>query len=514
MSYAHGQSQCSLALSIAIACAALLGCESNDAPRKPTPGNTPDLMLGEPFTIGEARCSVESARTYLTEPRSTAGSENARVAPDVHALALSLRCRDATGADLSTLQALPKDTVILLISQNGQTKAPSARTWLSEEQPELLVFEVAPTNVNIARLRRYDARTGQRQTPTDLTFGQLRLETSRTHIDVLLRPRALTPGFEKALDAFMAALAQNGGTDAALADAQKAHHAILSYSRARDVRVVPVPSSSDMWTLTLDYAPATEGAFRPALHTLALHMAPSDGTTALRVLSIEGLAEIERSARCEREREGLRARAAQAYARGDAAKDCHVLGLLLPGACDDVDPGLLGSALDVLARCVEPPSLRSTRRVPDDFQLTLRRGRTGSALDRSPRYTLSLFAGGPVVFHGRHWVNQLGRSDGRTAESVLGGLYAHMLALDWFDRKGGEWSQGACATDDDAGNLITLHAADRERMILDRDGCRGPFSEKELDEIRVLVEAAVGLSSFTEARPGYADTRARIWTVE
>jgi len=514
MSYARGPSLCRLVLSVAVAWTVLVGCERKDAPLKPTPAHTPDVMLGEPFTIGEARCSVESARTYLTEPKSTATSESARVAPDVHVLALSLRCRDATGAELPTLKALPKNTVILLMSPNGQTKAPSARTWLSEEQPDLLVFEVAPTDENVARLRRYDAQTGQRQTPTDLTFAQLRLETSRKHVDVLLRPRALTPRFEKALDAFMVALVQAANSDAMLADAQKAHRTILSYSRARDVRVVPLPSSTDMWTLTLDYAPATGGALRPALHTLALHMAPSDGTTALRVLSIEGLSEIERNAHCEREREGLRARAAQAYARGGSAKDCHVLGLLLPGACDEVDPGLLGSALDVLGRCVEPPTLRSTRRVPDDFQLTLRRGRTGSALDRSPRYTLSLFAGGPVVFHGRHWVNQLGRSDGRTAETVLGGLYAHMLALDWFDRKGGEWSQEACATDDDAGNLITLHAADRERMILDRDGCRGPFSEKELDEIRVLVEAAAGLSSFTQARPGYADTQARIWTVE
>ncbi len=514
MSEAGGPSARGIVLCAALACTLLLACQRRQTPQQSAQPTATSAMLGEPFAIGEARCSVDSAREYLTEPKVTSPSQAPRVAKDVHALALSLSCSDESGAALSTLRALPKDTVILLVSQQGETQAPSARTWLSEEQPDLLVFEMHPADTSIARPRSFDTETGQRKTPIDLTFGQLRLQTNRELVEVLLRPRALTLAFEKALDAFMRELVQEGDADAALADAQKAQRAILSYTHARHVRVVAAPSSTRVWNLTLDHAPMTESAWSRAQHTLTLHMAPNDGTAALRVLSIEGLADIERGARCERERESLRARLAQVYSRGGTAQDCHVLGLLLPGACEEVDPDLLSSALDVLGRCVEPSTLRSARKVPDDFQLTLRRGRTGSALDRSPRYTLSLFAGGPVAFHGRHWVNQLGRSDGRTAESVLGGLYAHMLALDWFDRKGGEWSQEACSTDDDAGNLITLHAAGRERMILDRDGCRGPFSERELDEIRVLVEGGAGLPSFTQARPGYADTQARIWTIE
>ncbi len=517
----------------------------------------PQWMVGERFPIGAVSCRVDAAQPRLTELPNKPSSR--RVSPDVHVLTLALACETAQGSPVTLAQALPKATVILLSTAGGKRIAPSTRTWLSEEQPELLVFEVAPEESLVAGTRRYDAMTGQRTTAITTRFGVLSLQTPKQRADVLLRERAVDAAFEQALDELLERLATGrsveGTTDDGAADhgaadhgaagadddqeqaplaARKLHLSILEHTGARMFSVQVTASGQGPPGLTLSYEQTAQAPASPALQTVRLTLSPLQGAPPLRIEAVEEQALLQRALRCARERAELRTRAAQAYGaqrqntqpkntqpKNTQPKiaqpkiaDCHVLGLLLPGPCESGDPGLLKSALEVLGRCVEPASLAAKKAAPSDFQLTLRRGRTSSALDRSPRYTLSLFSQGQVVFHGRHWVNSLGRSDGRTGPEIINGLYAHMRSLGWFERKGGEWSARGCSPEDEQGNVLTLHAGGRERMILDRAGCRGPFSEQELSTLHMLIEAAAGIASFTQERAIYADPEARIWTVE
>jgi hypothetical protein len=52
-------------------------------------------------------------------------------------------------------------------------------------------------------------------------------------------------------------------------------------------------------------------------------------------------------------------------------------------------------------------------------------------------------------------------------------------------------------------------------MVLERDGCRGPFSREELESFRLQLEAAAGLTGWT--RPGALEDsepeRISEWTV-
>lgn len=488
----------------------LLAC-AEPAP-KPIEPATPRFMLGEPFAFGVVTCRVDSARPLVTEARNKSGEK--RVSPDVHALVLELRCETANATVVPTQRALPAETVILLSTPEGKAIAPSTRTWLSEQQPDTLVFEVPAQESFVSPTRRFDAATGQRKTPLHTKVATLLLRTPEQEVKVLLRERSVDDVFERALDALFVSLTQGSAGANALRAAQAMHRAIVEHTGARMIAVDIERVEDNLPRLTLRYDEAADATSSPTLRTLRLALTRGTDAQQLAIESVVDLSILERALRCERERRELRARAAQAYTTRSNTADCHVLGLLVPGPCEAADEALVAHALSVLERCVEPEHLRSKRLPPSDFQLTLRRGRSGSALDRAPRYTLALFAEGQVVFHGRHWVNTLGRNDGRTSPRILGGLYEHMLALDWFERKGGEWSKEGCSTDDDDGNVITLHAAGRERMIVDRAGCRGPFSAQELDGIRVLVEAAAGITSFTRERAAYADPEARIWTVE
>lgn len=497
-----------LSLGLAWLCLSLACNQENRAQPKPT---QPALMLDESFSVGAAKCRVTGTTEHVTEPKAEADSR--RVQPDVHAIAVALSCEDAAGRPLSPEQAIPKDWVILLFSSRGERIAPSTRTYLSDELPGQLIFEITSDDPIVARLRRYDAESGRRTTLKDTAFGKLQLSAEGALREIELRPRALTPKLEDALDRLMEELTSRLAGAPQQESARMLHRDVLDRAEVRTFSLVPRFEGPSSGRLLLGYA--EKGTISSGLDELALRFTYDLGMARIQVTGIENELPIKRALGCERDKARLKADAHDAYVRLESEVDCHVLGLLLPGPCNDTDPALLSRALDVLARCIEPGTLRTSgSSLPEDFQLTLRRGRGGSALDRSPRYLVSLFAAGEVVLHGKHWVNHLGRSDGRTSPRVLSALYAHMQKLEWFDRRGGEWSADACATDDEQGQVVTLHGAGRERMILDRDGCRGPFSARELDEIRALVEAAIGIESYTRARPEYADTKARIWTVE
>ena len=219
---------------------------------------------------------------------------------------------------------------------------------------------------------------------------------------------------------------------------------------------------------------------------------------------------------CERRRGELEQWAGRAFRSTRSSETCNVLGLLVPGPCREVEPELKTAALSHGLRCTVGRGLARGGLVPEDLHITLRRGRGKHALDRRARYTVSLFAkSGAVVFHGKHWVQALGRSDGRTHPELLAGLWQRVRAMDFFDRRG-RWPDEDVDCDpgsDRPGNLITVRGAGRERMVVDRTACRAPFEAPELEELARHIEALAAVEAWTTPAPLYADPAAQVWTV-
>jgi hypothetical protein len=239
-----------------------------------------------------------------------------------------------------------------------------------------------------------------------------------------------------------------------------------------------------------------------------------DARGSWRVASFENRADARQVLDCRELEAELDARLARAHggrARGEPNSEaCNVLGLLVPGSCGHADPQLIERALAVRTRCHLPHAAEDRRAPapPQDFQLSLRRGRPEHGLDRHPRYLLTLFATGQVIFHGRHWVSSQERSDGRTARALVADLYAHLLKLEWFSRRA-----GASCTQSELGDLITVRAGGRERTVIDREGCRDPFNEAELSELKRRLELIAGVQGWIAPRPGYADGKVEHWTL-
>jgi hypothetical protein len=96
----------------------------------------------------------------------------------------------------------------------------------------------------------------------------------------------------------------------------------------------------------------------------------------------------------------------------------------------------------------------------------------------------------------------------------LAGLYEQIRALDFFARRGGEYSAERCSPSDEQGDVMTVVAGDRQRMVLNRDGCRGPFSESELTDLRRQIERIAGLSAWTQkGLANIADREAEQWAI-
>jgi hypothetical protein len=216
---------------------------------------------------------------------------------------------------------------------------------------------------------------------------------------------------------------------------------------------------------------------------------------------------------CAEQAAALRARSTAEAVPTDGAR-CNVLGVHLPGHCNALDPTLRAAALRLGQRCTPGlPHERDALAVPPDFQITWRRGRAASSLDHEPRYVLALYGDGSVVFHGRSFVSNTGRNDGRTLPWLVGTVVARLRELDWFERRGGSWNPDACGTQEQRGDLITVHAGTRERMVVDREGCRGPFTARELGELRDLVERVAGIAGWTTPVAEEDTTRVSEWIV-
>lgn len=493
----------------------VVGCIEREKPREKPLSRAADVTvcLREDFAVTErVTCQVTSAEPVLTEVANQAPFEDLLVAK------LTLACRDEQGRELSAREALPEAAILSVRDTSGHYHAPSLRTRISEHEPDALVFEVPDATLILPTPHRYAAESGERLGKRAVDAGALRITLHERVVDVELRERALDAAFARFLDELARSVTRPGAAD----DSSPLGRVRALYVAARErfqPRVLALRDAAEhdgalRITLALEDSP-----LRDAPHPVAsfvLHAKRSaDGVFALtELVDAESTKHV---IACADRLHALDEEVEQAFRKADKGRrdvTCNALGVLVPGPCPEGGK-LLADALALREACVALPALGRVqgRKVPDDFQLTLRRGKKGSGLDREPRYVLALFAGGQVVFHGRHWVSALGRSDGRTTQAVLAALYARFQELAWFERRGGSWDPANCAPDQVLGNVLTLHAGGRQRMIVDRDGCRGPFTKTELDALMAAVESAAGLNAWTTPKPGYVDTGVEVWTI-
>jgi hypothetical protein len=517
------------ALCVLLACAA---CEpsARRAPTKPEPAPAKQVYLREWFALpagGRAkRCRVDEAHQVLAESAQLPYAQ-AHVRPDVPAVQLGVTCEDAGGHAIPSRDALPLDATLLLVRG---TEARAPRPPAAGDAPDQLVFELTDATTSyLLSPRRFDARTGRPVVPRETALASLRIKARSLALDVVLRERFQDAAFDRLVDALALGLAEETALDA-LAHGDGGAAALREVAKTfGDVRTRFQPARLELADVRADASDAgirlTFSLTRPRAHARLFEVArlqlglirAADG--ALRVDSFDNRAAARNALQCEELEETLaRDLLASRPAAREGSEQCNALGILLPVHCRDVEPNLLARALQVGARCraLVDEAPESKTRVPDDFQLTMRRGRSARGLDREPRYVVSLFHQGQVVFHGRHWVTSQERSDGRTSLALLAGLYERVERLDWFERRGGQYDLDGCVPSEDDGDVITVIARGKQRMVLSRDGCRGPFSESELTGLRRHVELVAGIRGWTEpqrtANDG-VDPRVEHWAI-
>lgn len=487
-------------------------CDPSPRPKaaQPEPAPAQQLFLRQWFALpagGRAkRCRVNEAHQVLAESPQLPYAE-AHVRPDVPAVQLVMACEDGAGHPVPSRDALPLDANLLLVHGNtARAPRPSAES----DAPDSLVFELSDTQTQYVQSpRRYAADTGEPVVARETALGRLRIKARSLALDVVLREAFQDAAFDRLIDSLASGLARNNALDAlalgdegasALRDVAKIYHDVRArFQPARlELARAEAQDAAIQITLSLTRPRAHARLFEVARLSLGLARA-ADGT--LRVASFDNRSAARNALQCEQLEETLaHDLAGLRPASNTGAESCNALGILLPSECRDVEPGLLSRALSVGARCRallhEAPEGKT--RVPEDFQLTMRRGRSAHGLDREPRYVVSLFHQGQVVFHGRHWVTSKERSDGRTSLALLAGLYERIQRLDWFERRGGQYNLDGCVPSEDDGDVITVIAHGSQRMVLSRDGCRGPFSESELTSLRRHVELVAGITGWTE----------------
>jgi hypothetical protein len=542
-------------------------CAVPQQPAEPKPkvdGATRTLFLNEPFALSGASCKVSAAKSALVES-DTLPYPEARVRPDVRALEMTLHCQDARGIELEGHKVLPPDSVVLLRLSGEKTLAPRP----GDPAHSALIFDL-PDDVDpeLPSARRFDTGTGKSVVPREQAVAKLALRTGTLALEVQLRQRYQDAALDALVDQLALALASGSGLSALAADTDAERALAQLAAIYEDVRRRFQPARLELTALSAEATtPRTitlsltrprnhESAFEVARFQLTLAQAetragadPRTATDgALRVQSFDNREAARNALACDAlkdafQRELALLPSAPAHKKPET---CNALGLLLPAPCNELAPSLLTRAIELGARCGEPFQTRVEARgsareqdeargsareqdeargsareqnrakksaLPGDFQITLRRGRPESGLDRSPRYVVALFHGGQVVFHGKHWVESQERSDGRTDLGLLGGLYQHIRTLDFFARRGGEYTPERCNPSDDQGDVVTVVAGDKQRMVLNRAGCRGPFSEGELTELRRQVERIAGLSAWTQRAATVGDRDAEQWAI-
>lgn len=524
-----------LVAALALTCA----CDGRSSKRsRPAPAQaTTQVHLGEWFASGSGRCRVSDADQRLTESASLP-FPGARVKPDVAALDLSLLCENGLGAPARSREVLPIDALALLRDPAGRKHAArvpgeSAREHADDARDHLL-FELPDGETSsTAAPRRFDAATGQASVPRERDVGTLEIRAPSLAVDVLLRPRFFGAQFDAFLDELASGLARGAApvglaADERGADAVRALGALFTevqgqFEAARFELVSAVPAEGNAEELLAVFALSRPRRTSAGGEIARFELRLVRNARGWRVAEFENREVARQALDCGELDANLETRLARAHSSGartppleqheTSSESCNVLGLLVPGSCAHADRELMERALTVRTRCHVPPAPEEQRAStpPEDFQISLRRGRPERGLDRNPRYLLMVFATGQVIFHGRHWVNTQERSDGRTARTLVADLYAHLLKLDWFARRAGSASR-AC-TQSEQGDLISVRANGRERTVIDREGCRDPFSEVELNELKRRLDLIAGVQAWIGPRPSYADAKVEHWTL-
>ena len=488
-------------------------------PKPSTPAR--QLFLDEPFTLEGQSCKVSAAKSGLIESGALPYPK-ARVRPDVRALEVLVHCQDARGQTLDSHKVLPHDSVVLLALSGGRTLAPRP----DDGEHAALIFEL-PEDIEpeLPAARRFDTRTGESVVARERNVAKLSLRTQALALEVSLRSRYHDAALDVLVDQLARALAGRTPLTALARDAQAEAGLAELVAIYEEVRRRFQPARLELSQLSAQSAgerAITLSLTRPRNHEsafevarFALTLSQGDGG-ALRVQSFDNREAARNALDCDGLKDDLRRELTLLPPASKHDQTCNALGMLLPAPCKELEAPLLSRALAVGARCGEPFETRPAKKaaLPGDFQVTLRRGRPQSGLDRSPRYVLSLFHGGQVVFHGKHWVESQERADGRTDLALLAGLHERIRALDFFARHGGEYNAERCSPSDEQGDVMTVIAGNKQRMVLNRDGCRGPFSEGELTDLRRQVERIAGLSAWTQKSLASIDDRgAEQWAI-
>jgi Domain of unknown function (DUF6438) len=505
------------------------GCSpAREIPASVPPSPAPSHYLGEPFSVAGASCSLLSAQPALTEPRLR---PIGRPPEDVSVVALELGCRDGGDSSLARprtrfdIRQLP--VKLRWLDDARVAHPPSTRTALSEREPERVLFEVPAGQAGLCSPRRYDARSGDPR-------GSRELRHARLHVDVLddkeqvVASHVVAPwprGHDRALDSFLDVLARtlaSGAPFDTLSDSEAGHAAIRGaaelYQRVvarADQMVVreltagstPEQTSAPRLTLALEQGGGSE------LALFEFELDTSHGEPRVR----RALApESSRSAvQCAEDASSLEARTELVAA---PSASCNALGRLLPGSCQDAEPGLLRDALRVGTQCELDRTLgldpAAHAAPPADFEVRLRRGRSFARLDRAPHYTVSIARSGRVHFEGQQRVRALGAHEGRTSTQMVAALADRFARMGWFEREDAQ----PCRASDDRGDQFDVRAWGRTRMLRDREGCRGGFSAAELELTRAAIERAAGVAAWlaepSPSIPYVASPRAtEIWMV-
>ena len=199
--------------------------------------------------------------------------------------------------------------------------------------------------------------------------------------------------------------------------------------------------------------------------------------------------------------------------------ECNLMGVMVPGPCDAL-PSAMKIRQEVETtrdRCgpFETPELpEASARVPDDFRVTLRVGRCGAGPRNCPRFTVSLFANGNSVFHGKDWVRTIGRADGRVSTRALGRVTRLLRDLHVFERRSRKTDEaGRCNPVRDQGDVFNIHMNGKYRVLIDRKGCRGAFGRDELKVLRTAIEQVAGVHAWRQGRDRYGVAGQTRWNI-
>jgi hypothetical protein len=501
-------------------CAALLvvGCTR---PQAPEPAPLTRVSLDEPFDLAGVRCRARApAETLREEPPRRA---DVRVARDVRLLQLSLACARDGASSVDASSVLAEGVAVSLLGPDGHvhpTRVGAAQAETGPSTDAALHFELALSEPPAVRRRSYTLASAAPSStvPAGAAPYRLRLVHGDQRVEVSLRYAFEGPALDAWLARLVTTLRDGSGLSALgapetredLDAVERAYRALSQRILPRSLRVELSPRSDGRIDATLTPGDLTRRA--PPKLPLGVALVLELDAGEPRIVGAHSPEALERAVRCE----GLEAELDESLREAElapSAGECAAYGTRLPVRCDALSPRLRSAAQRLGESCGSRVLPRGpVRTLPADFQLALRRGRPKQR--RGPRYTLVIFGSGSTVLHRSTGRDDSQRHDGRTTPEAVATLWSLADSMGVLSRRGGEFDATRCTASADDVDVITLVAQGKERMLLHRAGCRGPFSADELDTLVEAALAAGGIEGFTgERRRVQGDPLERILTI-